>query len=130
LLLHVGVGYSGEDFADHAPTRDYDPFTQLGLTRGTLIRQFPVITIGSAGVNFGGLSGGSGGMGPLVQSTTGSERRPAWNSNATLVSGNHTFKLGIEARYERYPRREHQQHGGQPHVRRRANGPDCAHQRF
>jgi len=103
LLLHVGVGYSGEDFADHAPVRDYDPFAQLGLKGGTLIRQFPVINIGSAGVNFGGLSGGSGGMGPVVQSTTGSERRPEWNSNATLVRGNHTFKLGAEARYERYP---------------------------
>jgi hypothetical protein len=31
LLLHVGAGYSGEDFADDAPVRNYDPFKELGL---------------------------------------------------------------------------------------------------
>jgi len=103
LLLHVGVGYSGEDFFDNAPVRNYDPFKELGLKGGTLIRQFPVITIGSAGVNFGGLSGGSGGLGPLVQSSTGSERRPEGNANASWVKRNHTFKAGMDARFERYP---------------------------
>ena len=103
LLLHLGAGYSGEDFADHAPVRDYDPFKELGLKGGTLIRQFPVINIGTAGVNFGGLAGGSGGLGPLVQSTTGSERRPAGNVNMSWVKNNHTFKIGAEVRLERYP---------------------------
>ena len=103
LLLHVGAGYSGEDFADDAPVRDYNPLTQLGLKGGTLIRQFPVIGIGTSGVNFGGLAGGSGGLGPVVQSTTGSERRPEGNTNVSWVKRNHTFKLGAEARFERFP---------------------------
>jgi hypothetical protein len=100
LLLHVGAGWSQQNFDDRAPVTDYDAVKELGLRGATLARNFPNFNVGSAGANIGGMSslGPTGGI-----QTFGGERRPSGNVNLTWVRRNHIFKFGAEWWQDRYP---------------------------
>jgi hypothetical protein len=117
LLLHLGVGYSNNNFIDDAPVArqgGYNaalPFTTsaaaaqvgpnqtggLGLAGASLNRTFPQFNIGSSATTGGMNAIGTGGQGPSY------EQRPSGNLNVTWVKGNHNYKLGAEFRAEGYP---------------------------
>jgi hypothetical protein len=99
ILLHAGAGWFMNNFNENAATLNYDAATQLGLTGATVNRTFPNIIVGSAGNGTGGMNN----LGPVNQSTSGSERRPSGLLSLTRVRGNHTYKIGGEWRGERYP---------------------------
>ncbi len=100
MLVHLGAGWFHNNFDTHAGTTDYNAATQLGLTGATVNRTFPNINVGgSAGNGVGGMNN----LGPVNQSTAGSERRPSGVASLTRVKGNHTYKVGGEWRGERYP---------------------------
>jgi len=98
-LLHLGIGWFHNNFDTHAGTIDYNAGTELGLRGATVNRTFPNIIVGSAGSGTGGMNS----LGPVNQSTAGSERRPSWVASLTKVKNNHTYKIGAEWRGERYP---------------------------
>jgi hypothetical protein len=100
LLLHLGGGYTDNDFNAPAPISNYDAATQLGLTGAPVaVRQFP---------NFSGLQAALGGMknmGPNGTSgsvTSNYMSKPTATASLTWVRGNHTYKAGAEARFEGY----------------------------
>jgi hypothetical protein len=98
LLLHVGAGYSSLNFGDQAPFVSFNP-SAFGLTGFEIDRQFPTVSgINAAGP--GGATTSYGGMqtiGTDVQlQTHNDQEKPTFNTNATWVRGNHTYKLGAE----------------------------------
>ena len=98
ILLHVGIGWTQLNFLDNSPTLDYNAEKELGLKGATLNRNFPNFITGAAS-NIGGMTN----LGPPVQTTGGSERRPSATANATWVKNNHTMKLGAEWLQNMYP---------------------------
>jgi hypothetical protein len=107
ILLHFGVGYSANNFFDYAPVLDYNAQASLGLRGATLNRNFPNFnTCGTAPFfTCTTATGGMTSLGPAggIQSSAGTEHRPSMNFNGTWVKGSHTYKAGMEARYEQYP---------------------------
>jgi hypothetical protein len=110
LLLHFGVGYSANNFFDYAPVLDYNAQTQLGLRGATINRNFPNFGIAACNpappaTGCPAATGGFTTLGPAagIQSSGGTEHRPSMNSNLSWVRGSHTYKFGMEARYEEYP---------------------------
>ena len=100
LLLHLGAGYTDDDFHAPAPVSNYNAAAQLGLTGAPLaVGQFP---------NFGGLQAALGGVKNLgPNGTTGSVTsnymsKPTAAASLTWVKGNHTWKAGAEVRFEGY----------------------------
>jgi outer membrane receptor protein involved in Fe transport len=76
---------------------------QLGLAGQSEARYFPrIVTAVSPNDQIGGLS-------PLGTNfpTLSSERRPAAIVSATYVRGGHTYKVGIDWRYEKFPNYPH-----------------------
>jgi hypothetical protein len=97
-LLHVGVGWTQVNFFDPSPTLDYNPERELGLRGARLNRNFPVFNTGTS-ATVGGLTT----LGPQVQTTAGSERRPSAVLNLTWVRNNHTIKFGGGWGQDMYP---------------------------
>ncbi len=94
VLLHVGIGYQNDNFADDAPTLDYNPQASLGLKGATVNRLFP---------NFTGLSNNQGGMknmGPGSNRHPLLYSKPGANLSLSWVKNNHTFKFGGELRLD------------------------------
>jgi Carboxypeptidase regulatory-like domain/TonB dependent receptor len=103
-LLHFGFGYQQLDFRDSSPTPlTYDSFKELGLRGQTLVRNFPRIN-GLCTLS-GTICVGQGGLVPL--GPNGQVRnlmiKPTANVSASMVKGNHTYKVGAEMRIEGYP---------------------------
>ncbi|HEY7334430.1 MAG TPA: TonB-dependent receptor [Bryobacteraceae bacterium] len=100
LLLHLGAGYTDDDFNAPAPISNYNAAQELGLT-GTpvAVRQFP---------NFSGLQAPLGGMknmgpnGVTGSVTSNYMSKPTGTASLTWVKANHTYKAGAEARFEGY----------------------------
>lgn len=97
LLLHLGAGYSSEDFDDHSPSLGYDALKELGLKGATVNRQFPQFVALGTTIATGGMSS----IGVSIQGTS-AEQRPSGNTSLTWVRSNHTYKLGAEWRQEGY----------------------------
>jgi hypothetical protein len=94
VLFHVGIGYQNDNFADDAPTLDYNPQASLGLRGATVNRLFP---------NFTGLSNNQGGMknmGPGSNRHPLLYSKPGANMSLSWVKNNHTFKFGGELRLD------------------------------
>jgi len=96
LLLHMGAGYQQNYFSDDSPVLNYDAEKDLGLRGATVKRLFPAFQ------NMSNAQGGMKNMGP------GSDRniyyqKPTGNISLTWVTGNHTYKMGSEARFEGVP---------------------------
>ena len=87
LLLHFGAGLIDTKINDHS--NPFNPLTQLGLT-GSNVNLFPVL--GGLSEAQGGLSAGTG-PGNQIHVIV---RKPTFNSSATWVRGNHTYKFGAE----------------------------------
>lgn len=98
VLLHAGAGYQQNNFFDDAPDINFDPAT-IGLKGGTLKRNFPVIT-GLVSTVYGGMQN----MGPVAGQIHQYLEKPTFNTSATWVKSNHTYKFGGELRLEGYPR--------------------------
>jgi len=117
LLLHVGVGYTAENFWDWPPVQDYKPSDPQTCTSGSTyngLQQtckgglgwtafaptgglFPQFVTGS-GI-FGAPAAFVGGLtatGPAlsIHSSGFSEHRESLNVNASRVKGSHTYKIG------------------------------------
>ena len=99
LLLHFGAGWNDTDFMLEAAVKNYNAFTQLGLTGQTTARYFPRIV---TAVNTNEAVGGLTTMGTLFPALS-FERRPSGNVSANYVTGGHTFKFGAEYRLEKFP---------------------------
>jgi hypothetical protein len=102
LLLHVGVGYYHTSFSDRAPFLHFQP-SQFDLSGFVQPRQFPSVTgmcVPPPGFFPPPGCGGYGGMQTIGTSgqiqTQNYEEKPTFNTNATWVHGNHTFKAGAE----------------------------------
>ncbi len=113
-LLHIGAGFYIQNFNDPSPTLNYDTVKELGLKGATLLRNFPIINVGSTGIQTGGMNN----LGPAA-AIQGSnyERRPSGVASMTWVKGNHTYKYGGEWRGERYPEPHLRRHGRPLHLR-------------
>ncbi len=99
LLLHFGAGWNDTDFMLEAAVKNYNAFTQLGLTGQTTARYFPRIVTGVSGnESVGGLTT----LGTLFPALS-FERRPSGNVSASYVTGGHTYKFGAEYRLEKFP---------------------------
>lgn len=98
MQFHFGAGWSHLDFRDFSPNLDYNAEKELGLKGARLNRLFPNFNPGSS-ANLGGMNT----LGPAVQSTGGSERRPSATTSLTWVRSNHTLKFGAEWRQDRFP---------------------------
>jgi hypothetical protein len=103
LLLHFGGGYRSNYFLVPSVTTtgaitNYNALTQLGLQGGLQYKWFPTITglLSTSG------AGGMVGIGSEA-GTNSITQSPSFNTNATWVKGNHTFKFGGEFRVEGYP---------------------------
>lgn len=100
--MHLGAGIYLQNFDDFSTVLDtYGPVdTQalLGLSPGTLVRQFPQISNGAVSSTTGGMSQ----IGPS-SNTNSFERRPSGVVNLSWVKNNHSFKIGAEYRLEKYP---------------------------
>jgi hypothetical protein len=103
ILLHFGAGYRSNYFLVPSVTTtgeitNYNALTQLGLKGGLEYKWFPTI---------GGLlsSSGAGGMVGIGSEagTNAITQNPSFNTSATWVKGNHTYKFGGEFRVEGYP---------------------------
>ena len=103
LLLHFGAGYRSNYFLVPSVTRtgeitNYNALDQLGLKGGLEYKWFPTIT---------GLLSTSGAGGMVVMGseagTNAITQNPSFNTSATWVKGNHTYKFGSEFRVEGYP---------------------------
>jgi hypothetical protein len=99
LLLHAGVGWNDSDFSLESPTNSYDAQKELGLVGQTEARYFPRIV---TGVNSNSQVGGLSSLGSNFP-TASFERRPSATLSLTYVRGGHTYKIGADWRYERYP---------------------------
>ena len=100
LLLHLGAGYTDDDFHAPAPISNYNAAAELGLTGAPVaVRQFP---------NFSGLQAALGGMknigpnGVTGSVTSNYMSKPTSTASLTWVRGNHTYKAGAEVRFEGY----------------------------
>jgi hypothetical protein len=100
LLLHLGAGYTDDDFHAPAPISNYDAPKELGLRGAPVsVRQFP---------NFRNLVGARGGMKDMgPNGNTGSVTdnymsKPTATASVTWLRNNHTFKAGAEMRLEGY----------------------------
>ena len=103
ILLHFGAGYRSNYFLVPSVTTtgqitNYNALTQLGLKGGLEYKWFPTITGLLATSGAGGMVGigSEAGTNSITQS-------PSFNTNATWIKGNHTFKFGGEFRVEGYP---------------------------
>ena len=102
ILLHFGAGYSRTLFIDTSPYtyngNKVDCGT-LSLTGCDINYNFPTVTsmistTGAAGI------GGMQQMGNALLHTTTTTLRPSFNSNATWIHNNHTFKFGAEVWFQ------------------------------
>ena len=100
LLVHLGAGYTDDDFHAPAPISNYDAPKELGLRGAPVsVRQFP---------NFRNLSAARGGMkdmGPNGNSGSVTDNymsKATATMSVTWVTSNHTFKGGAEMRLEGY----------------------------
>ena len=95
-LLHMGAGYTDNDFYNTAAVLNFDAAAQLGLKGApSAIGQFPTFT---------GLTAARGGMvqmGPGAQSNP-YMGKPTAVTSITVVRNNHTYKAGAEMRLESY----------------------------
>ena len=103
ILLHFGAGYRSNYFLVPSVTTtgeitNYNALTQLGLKGGLEYKWFPTITGLLSTSGAGGMVGvgSEAGTNQITQS-------PSFNTNATWIKGNHTFKFGGEFRVEGYP---------------------------
>jgi hypothetical protein len=99
LLMHLGVGFNTSDFGLESPLNNYDALKELGLAGQTEARYFPrIVTAVNTNDQIGGLS-------PLgtIFPTLSYERRPSATSSTTYVKGGHTYKFGVDWRYEKFP---------------------------
>jgi hypothetical protein len=121
LLLHIGVGYNGENFWDWPPIQNYDTtqaqgsctppvvngYTGSPFCSGGLGWSFPSVGglfpgfIPGVGTNTGGMS--STGPAAGIHSSAFTEHRPSANANTTWIKGNHTYKTGMEMYYAQIP---------------------------
>jgi hypothetical protein len=105
LLLHLGVGYQQNNFADDAPVLDYNAQTSLGLKGATLNSRFPILNgfcpLGGCSAA-GGLYGSAGALGPPVQGHNDWEK-PTGNASLTWVKESHTFKFGTDMYWSSVP---------------------------
>jgi hypothetical protein len=106
LLLHFAAGYSDQGIWLQPPVTDYNAATELGLKGATVNRLFPNFTplvtpISPVSTITGGLSmiGPQGGF----LTTQSSAQLPQAQASATWVKGNHTFKTGVDWRFEMQP---------------------------
>ncbi len=106
LLIHAGAGYQNVYFNNDSPDTNFNAAQSLGLTGATLARNFPRITGLCPPVPFGvpqcssTSAGGSYDFGPYGQNHF-TDTKPAANASATLVRGNHSYKLGWEIYFVR-----------------------------
>ena len=99
LLLHIGLGWNDTDFSLSPQVTNYNSLTELGLTGQTLPDYFPRLVVGTnSNVAIGGMSN----LGSFFPARS-MERRPSGNVAATYVAGDHTFKMGLDYRLEKYP---------------------------
>jgi hypothetical protein len=103
ILLHFGAGYRSNYFLVPSVTTtgeitNYNALTSLGLKGGLEYKWFPTITglLSTSG------AGGMVGIGSEA-GTNSITQNPSFNTSATWVKGNHTFKFGGEFRTEGYP---------------------------
>jgi len=103
VLLHFGAGYRSNYFLVPSVTTggqitNYNAQQQLGLNGGLEYKWFPTITGLLASSGAGGMVGigSEAGTDSITQS-------PSFNTSATWVKGNHTYKFGGEFRAEGYP---------------------------
>ena len=103
ILLHFGAGYRSNYFLVPSVTTtgqitNYNAQQQLGLNGGLEYKWFPTITGLLASSGAGGMVGigSEAGTNSITQS-------PSFNTSATWVKGNHTYKFGGEFRAEGYP---------------------------
>ncbi|HEY6347743.1 MAG TPA: TonB-dependent receptor [Bryobacteraceae bacterium] len=103
ILLHFGAGYRSNYFLVPSVTTtgqitNYNAQQQLGLNGGLEYKWFPTITGLLATSGAGGMVGigSEAGTNSITQS-------PSFNTSATWVKGNHTYKFGGEFRAEGYP---------------------------
>ena len=99
LLLHFGAGWNDSDFGLQTTIHDYDTFKNLGLKGQLLPYYFPII---QTAVNPNDAIGGMNTLGSGFP-TRSFERRPSGVVSGTYVTGGHTFKLGMDLRWERFP---------------------------
>jgi hypothetical protein len=99
LLLHFGAGWNDSDFGLQTTIHDYDTFKNLGLKGQLLPYYFPII---QTAVNGNDAIGGMNTLGSGFP-TRSFERRPSGVVSGTYVTGGHTFKLGMDQRWERFP---------------------------
>ena len=103
LLLHAGIGFNSSDFGLEAPVHNYDAFKELGLAGQTEARYFPrIVTAVSTNDQIGGLTAIGSNFPTLSY-----ERRPSAIVSATYVRGGHTYKVGVDWRYEKFPNYPH-----------------------
>jgi hypothetical protein len=103
VLLHFGAGYRSNYFLVPSVTTtgqitDYNALTQLGLKGGLEYKWFPTIT----GLLSASGAGGMVGIGSEA-GTNAITQSPSFNTSATWIQGNHTFKFGGEFRVEAFP---------------------------
>ena len=110
ILLHFGAGYRQTNFFDPSVDEEGQPVNfnaqqLVGLNGGTTHNFFPDFAGTCVAGPGTGSCTGQGGM-QIFGSTFYAHsytQSPTFNSNATWVKGNHTYKLGAEFRTEGYP---------------------------
>ena len=95
-LLHLGIGYQDNNFADDPGTMDYDAEKELGLKGATVNRMFP---------SFQGMTNAQGGMKNIGPGNSNNRHpllyeKPTANASLTWVKDNHTYKFGGELRID------------------------------
>jgi Carboxypeptidase regulatory-like domain/TonB dependent receptor len=96
LLIHAGVGFIHHPSPDQSipEVRSYDPVAGLGLKGALFGLGFPGIS-GLSSATGGGMTLGMGASGgPIILG------KPTAVLSATLVRGNHTYKLGADVRID------------------------------
>ncbi len=110
MLLHFGAGYRQTNFYDPSVDEEGNPVNfnaqqLVGLNGGTTHNFFPDFAgVCTPGPGTGSCTG-QGGM-QIFGSTFYAHsytQSPTFNSSATWVRGNHTYKFGAEFRTEGYP---------------------------
>ncbi len=96
VLFHVGIGYQDLFFSDDVVTLNYNSLAELGLKGATVNRMFPAFTGAS------NAQGGVKNLGP-----TGNRniyyQKPTGNLSTSWVKDNHSYKFGMEVRFEGVP---------------------------
>ena len=112
ILLHFGAGYRSNYFFVPGVTEEGNPVnfnTSAFGFKGALTNQFFPSFSGlcTGAVAFGptGFCNGQGGMQNFGNTSYGENitQSPAFNTSATFVKANHTYKIGAEFRTEGYP---------------------------